>query len=611
MKRIFTLFLVLAAFVAAQAATYTVAGSGAVLNGESWKEANADNDMTSTDNENYTLTISGISVEAGSYEFKVVEDHAWTNCWPSSNYKFDITETAKYDIVYTFNATSKEITVTPTKVGAFEGSTDKTYTVAGTGELMGTDWKQDDADHDMVKGDDGIYRLTLTGVTLAAKDYKYKVTVNHDWGVSYPSSDAVLTIAEAGTYDVTFTFDEGTKAVNATAAAPAPVATGAVFDIQNNNGNWGVGEGADFEKGNFTELTMDGVVLTNIQGEANNAARIMKNASKGIYIQCFKKNSLKFTAPEGKAITKIEVTMQSGAFDFTPSTGTVAENVWTGNATEVTFNNAAGTRYIWKFVVTIADENAETVKPEPEAKDFDVEVATLSDFNALESGMKVKLSFRNVRVNAYNSLLYLAYLQDDTGVAELNLKKTGIKIKNGDLLNGFIIGQKEVRDLDYTGSYADMKEQLLNPTEATNSDNLSVVDGSTLPQGDIQNVSVVEAAKEGNHGRLFTISNVAVEKSGRFYYAVQGENRIQVNDELSVMGDSYEWPAKVASLSGLVTYNGARWQISPLKVEDVVSGIIDLKAEAADKAIYNLQGIRLQQLKKGPNIVDGKVVIVK
>ena len=123
MKRIFTLFLVLAAFVAAQAATYTVAGSGAVLNGESWKQDNAANDMTSADNENYTLTISGISVEAGSYEFKVVEDHDWTNCWPSSNYKFDITETAKYDIVYTFNATSKEITVTPTKVGAFEGST--------------------------------------------------------------------------------------------------------------------------------------------------------------------------------------------------------------------------------------------------------------------------------------------------------------------------------------------------------------------------------------------------------------------------------------------------------------------------------------------------------
>ena len=598
MKRIFTLFLVLAAFVAAQAATYTVAGSGAVLNGESWKQDNAANDMTSADNENYTLTISGISVEAGSYEFKVVEDHAWTNCWPSSNYKFDITETAKYDIVYTFNATSKEITVTPTKVGAFEGSTDKTYTVAGTGELMGTDWKQDDADHDMVKGDDGIYRLTLTGVTLAAKDYKYKVTVNHDWGVSYPSSDAVLTIAEAGTYDVTFTFDEGTKAVNATAAAPAPVATGAVFDIQNNNGNWGVGEGADFEKGNFSTLTMDGVVLTNIQGSSMNPARIMKNDSKGIFLQCFKNIALKFNAPEGKAITKVEVTMQSGSFDMTPSTGAVEENVWTGNATEVTFENTKGTRYVWKFVVTIADENAETVKPVSA-----VEVENIAAFNALEDGVDAKLTLTNARVNGYWDLRGAYYVEDATGAFAIK----GLTLTPGTVLNGTISGKKasdKTIDMD-----ENVMEICINATDAS-----TFTATETTLEGTAMAIDAI--GTQANYGKLITVENVEITGSGQNKTLTDADGKtIKARDFFAVLPADFAWPAKASKLTGVLVFNVTGWFLAPVSAEAIVAdtadGIIDLKAEAADKAIYNLQGIRLQQLKKGPNIVDGKVVIVK
>lgn len=212
---------------AANAATYTVAGSAAILNGDAnWAEKNADNDMTSTDGVNYTLEIKGISVEADKYYFKVVQDHSWDNCWPSSNFEFVISETAKYDITYTFNAETKDINATATKVGAFEGSTDKTYTVAGAPEktgagvddsLFGKTWEPTLTANDMVKGDDGIYRLTKENVTLEAKIYEYKVVVNHAWGTSYPSSNAKLEITEAGNYNVTFTFNESTKEVGATA----------------------------------------------------------------------------------------------------------------------------------------------------------------------------------------------------------------------------------------------------------------------------------------------------------------------------------------------------------------------------------------------------------
>ena len=151
-------------------------------------------------------------------------------------------------------------------------------------------------------------------------------------------------------YSITFTAQEPTE--------PEAI----LFDFQNNNGNWPVGEGSNYAVGEVTEpLTMGGVTLTADQGTSSNAVRIMKINSRGICLQLFKNTSVKFDAPEEKAITKIEVTMQTGSFDLTPSTGEVVDNVWTGNATNVTFGPAAGTRYVWAFAVTLADMNDETV----------------------------------------------------------------------------------------------------------------------------------------------------------------------------------------------------------------------------------------------------------
>ena len=139
--------------------------------------------------------------------------------------------------------------------------------------------------------------------------------------------------------------------------------TEVTFDFQNNNGNWPVGEGANYKDGDITALTWEGVTLTGVQGSSVNPPRLMSNASRGICLWLYKNTSMKLTAPEGKAITKIAVTMQSGDFDLEPSTGAVAGNVWTGNASEVTFGpNANSTRYVWAFTVTLDDENDETVK---------------------------------------------------------------------------------------------------------------------------------------------------------------------------------------------------------------------------------------------------------
>lgn len=140
------------------------------------------------------------------------------------------------------------------------------------------------------------------------------------------------------------------------------------FDFQNNNGNWAVGEGENYADGNLTEPLVAGpaddqVLLTGIQGESANPPRLMSNTSRGICLWVFKDTSIKFSAAEGRAIKRIEVTMQSNSFDLTPDNGELADNVWTGNATEVTFSNAIGTRYIWQVKVTVINKNEETYVP--------------------------------------------------------------------------------------------------------------------------------------------------------------------------------------------------------------------------------------------------------
>jgi hypothetical protein len=190
----------------------------------------------------------------------------------------------------------------------------------------------------------------------------------------------------------------GNNAYVTTEFTVVPVA-GPTFDFENNNGNWAIGEGSDYAAGELTEenpITMDGITLTGVKGEAVNAVRYYTNASKGNCLWIFKNNSIKLTAPEGKSITKIEFTMQTGSFDLTPSKGAVVDNVWTGKAVEVTFGpNAKGTRYVYAINVTVEDGvpatytlagafKANTVGAEEEASFFGEKWNPALDENLME-----------------------------------------------------------------------------------------------------------------------------------------------------------------------------------------------------------------------------------
>ena len=352
-------------------------------------------------------------------------------------------------------------------------------------------------------------------------------------------------------------------------------ATETVFDFENNPQGWPVGEGANFADGNLTSpLTMGEVTLTNVQGDASQPARIMR-ANDGISaLYVYKNGSIQLATVEGRAITKMEVTMKTGAFDLTASTGAVAADVWTGNAQQVLFTTSA-TRQMLKLVVTTADENAETVKPVVET--FDAEAASIAAFNALEDGQVVKLTLKDAQVNAFDDIFNFYFIEDATGATTIS----GLTLRAGDVLNGYVIGKKSSDQLDWSGEHPDYVEHKL---AASNGDNIkaeaATLDGTPIEVGAI--------ADGKNHGRLLTVSNVEIRKEGRFYYAYSGEDRVQVKDAYMVLPYDYEWPATAKSVTGVATFNGARWQLAPTKADDIVASVADEAVNVFDFALNNL-----------------------
>lgn len=337
----------------------------------------------------------------------------------------------------------------------------------------------------------------------------------------------------------------------------------AVFDFENNNGNWPVGNynGSAFNAGDLTEpITMGEVTMTGING--NQPCRIMAANDNVIALYVYANASsvggLKFNAAEGRALTKIEVTMKTGNFDFTASTGTLNATSWTGNATEVTFTRTGtGNRQMLKIVVTTADKNSETV--EPAAPDFDLEATDIAAFRAAEDGKKVKLSLNKAQVNAIDDIFNLAYLEDASGAVEV----TGITLTAGTVLDGYVIGTKSSTALDFADPDAGTEIKL-----AATDDQTFVATTASLSATSIEVAAIANAE---NHGRLMVINDVEIKKEGRFYYAYSGEDKVQVKDAFMVLPTDYEWPANAKSITGLVTFNGARWQIAPLKAADIVA----------------------------------------
>ena len=203
--------------------TWTVAGFGTIL-GIEWDPKATENDMIKQDdNVTYILTKTDLTLAIGTYKYKICANHGWAENYgdekdSEGNASVFITKDGIYDL--TFNSKTHEVSCDATRKA--DAIIEKIWSVAGSEGLFETAWDEQSTANEMTKQENNIYILEKKGINLNAQTYEYKVCSNHDWTESYgadPSGrgNAILTITEAGTYDVTFTFNSVTKEVSATA----------------------------------------------------------------------------------------------------------------------------------------------------------------------------------------------------------------------------------------------------------------------------------------------------------------------------------------------------------------------------------------------------------
>lgn len=332
-----------------------------------------------------------------------------------------------------------------------------------------------------------------------------------------------------------------------------PKAFDATFDFANNPQSWPVStEIADYETGKVTDLTVSNVKLTAIRNNEYMGNILYKaDGSSPAMFRVGKFNAFKLTAPEGKALVGVAVTMATDgqAFDFEASNGAIAANAWTGNATEVTFTTS-NNRQIAKIEITLADENSETIKPAAA-----VEAATIAEFLALEDGKEVKLTLTDARVNGVNGGSY--YVEDATGALVIK----GVALTTGTKLNGYILGTKSV------DSSVDM-DNVIVEHQLTSTDATTFAATAATLEGTVMAVNAVGA--QANYGKLITVENVTISGGNNKTLTDPSGNTIKARDYMGVLPMGFEWPAKASKLTGVLVYYVTGWYLMPISAEAIV-----------------------------------------
>ena len=102
-------------FVPYNGESWTLAGDNALL-GSDWDITDNTNDMRTKDNGiNFTKTKSNVTLERGTYEFRVTKNHSWDVAYPADKAYLVIEETATYKITFTFNTETHQLSATATK----------------------------------------------------------------------------------------------------------------------------------------------------------------------------------------------------------------------------------------------------------------------------------------------------------------------------------------------------------------------------------------------------------------------------------------------------------------------------------------------------------------
>ena len=175
------------------------------------------NDAYAMENDEYTVAL-----EAGAYDFRVlVGERTWANTIGFTDINTEASSAnllaGANDNNIHINLVEGDLTVKVVEgklviTGTFsaEAPVASVWNVVGPAALFGEDWNINSETTVMTKQEDGTFVYVMEDKEFNAGDsYEWKVVANHSWSAEqYPArGNFNFTIAEAGTYTLTFTLD--------------------------------------------------------------------------------------------------------------------------------------------------------------------------------------------------------------------------------------------------------------------------------------------------------------------------------------------------------------------------------------------------------------------
>ena len=161
---------VTATFVPLPSHVYSVVGNAAVI-ATGWDQTATETEMTLNAGV-YSYKVEDVILQAGTpYEYKIVEDHAWTVSYPQDgNASFTVDKDGRYDVTFTLNESTKAYAASPEFIEAIV--VNRKFAVQG-------DFNSWSAAAVEVAPDAETASFVVN--FAAAGDYEFKVQVNGAW----------------------------------------------------------------------------------------------------------------------------------------------------------------------------------------------------------------------------------------------------------------------------------------------------------------------------------------------------------------------------------------------------------------------------------------------
>jgi len=380
------------------------------------------------------------------------------------------------------------------------------------------------------------------------------------------------------------------------------------FDFSDPNFREDIGEKVADPKGNVINDTyfIDNVSLQITAGSA--ASKLYKDASRGQNLAIYKEfATMTFRAPEGYAITAIEFTAagNSNIDKFTVSSGAIEGMKWTGNAEGVRFLQGA-TSNLANAIVTLAAKDESTAALAPIEY---TECADIYAFNQLSAGAYAKVTLTDAEVIGISADGYsTVWIQDATGGCWLQYTSLNSVLQEKTKLNGFV----------YVVARPNSGNVQMKETEDTPKSEITVAEISdyTIVEGTLAEVNV--AANKNKVVKITGASFVATNATTGTL--TQGDASIAVsngsataNQQLHKIVDSWtkdQTIDNVTIVAILVGKSATENQLLPISMTSEATGISEVESgKWKVESCYNLQGVRLNQLQRGINIVNGKKIV--